>query len=245
MQWIKSKILNIKKWDNFFFSIFLENKVSSFIAGQFTKLALKIKDNFYFRFYSFISSSKDKRLEFFLKKEKEGYLSNLLFNLSINDYIYISKYSYGNFIIKNILKKDILWMICIGTSISPLLSILRSDINEIKKKFKKILFLYGVKYFKNIYYLDQLLFLKKYYGNNYLNLFFSISKEKKFNLIKNLNIIKGHINDIFINFKINKLINFNSSHFMICGNNNMINNITYNLKKKFHLNEENFTLEKY
>ncbi len=245
MQWIKSKILNIKKWDDFFFSIFLEKKNYSFIAGQFTKLALKIKNKFYFRFYSFISSSKDKNLEFFLKKEKRGYLSNLLFHLSINDYIYISKYSYGNFIIKNTYKKDMLFMICIGTSISPLLSILKSNVNEIKKKFKKIFFLYGVKYFKNIYYLDQLFFLKNNYGNDYLNLFFSISKEKKNNLIKNLNIINGHINDLFFYFKINKFINFNNSHFMICGNNNMINNITYSLKKNFHLNEKNFTLEKY
>ncbi len=246
MKWIKSIINKVKIWDKNYFSIFLDNNISPFLGGQFTKLGLKTNSGFYSRFYSFMNSYKDKELEFFLKKKKGGYFSNLLFYKSNNSIIYISKYSYGKFIIKNINNKNILWMLCIGTSISPFLSILKSDFQYIKKKFKKIFFLYGVKYFKNIYFLNQLIYFKKKYGLNYLNLFFFISREiniKYFNKFK-LNIISGHINNFFLEKKFYKYIN-NNSHFMICGNCNMVNNITNFLRKKFLIYTDNFSIEKY
>ncbi len=244
MEWIKNRIKKIKIWDENYFSIFLKNNISSFMGGQFTKLALKIKDNFCFRFYSFTNSCRDKNLEFFLKKVKRGYFSNLLFNLSPKSIIFISKNSYGRFIIRNISNKNVLWMLCIGTSISPFLSILKSDYKYIKKNFKKIFFLYGVKYLNNIYFLDLLLNFKKIYGSNYLNLFFSISREKKFKCLNKLNIINGHINNFFLKNILNKYID-NNSHFMICGNSNMVENIVSYLRKNFSIDINNFTIEKY
>ncbi len=244
MEWIKNRIKKIKIWDENYFSIFLKNNISSFMGGQFTKLALKIKNDFVFRFYSFTNSYRDKKLEFFLKKVKGGYFSNLLFNLSPKSIIYISKNSYGRFIIKNINNKNILWMLCIGTSVSPFLSILRSDYKYIKKNFKKIFFLYGVKYLNNIYFLDLLLNLKKIYGINYLNLFFSISREKNIKYLSKLNIINGHINNFFLKNILNQYID-NNSHFMICGNTDMVDNIVLYLKKNFSIDINNFTVEKY
>ncbi len=244
MQWIKTRVKKIKKWDDNFFSIFLENNINSFIGGQFTKLAFRDVNKFNFRYYSFVNSTKDKNLEFFIKKNKKNFFSNLLFNLIPNDYIYITKYSSGNFIINNISKIDILWMICIGTSIAPFLSILKSDYISIKKKFKRIFFLYGVKYLNKIFYLDKLLLFKKKYGFNYLNLFFAVSNNKNF-FIKKENIINGHINDFFLNFNLIKYINNNNNHFMICGNIKMINSITKILEKKFFINKKNITTEGY
>ncbi len=245
MKWIKNKINRIKIWNKNYFSIFLKNNISPFFGGQFTKLGLKTKYGFQFRFYSFVNSCSDKELEFFLKKKKNSYFSNLLFNMSFKN-IYISKYSYGKFIIKNINNKNILWMLCMGTSISPFLSILKSDYQYIKKKFKKIFFLYGVKYFKNIYFLDKLINLKKEYGLNYLNLFFFISREKKIKYFNKyqLNIYYGYINSFFLKKKYSKYIN-NNSHFMICGNSNMVNNIINILKKIYFINTSNFSIEKY
>ncbi len=244
MKWIKNKIIKIKKWNINYCSIFLKNNVSSFLGGQFTKLAFKNSDKFDYRFYSFINSNKCKELEFFLKRSKNSYFSNLLFNLVPNNIIYISKYSYGDFIIKNINRKNILWMLCIGTSISPLLSILKSDLKYIKNNFKKVFFLYGVKYFNYIYYLDQLLYLRKIYGLNYLKLFFSVSREKYINYKKEKNIIYGYIYDFFLYDILNKYIN-NNSHFMISGNIKMVNNIFDILIKKFLIKKNNITIEKY
>ncbi len=241
MKWIKNKIKKIKIWNKNYFSVFLNNNISSFYGGQFTKLGLKYKNKFYFRFYSFVNSYKDKELEFFLKKVKGGFFSNLLFNLNVGNIIYISKYSYGNFFIKNINNKEILWMLCIGTSISPFLSILKSDFVYIKKNFSKIFFLYGIKYLNNIFYFKKLFNFRKLYGFDYLNLFFFISRENKKN---NKNIIYNHIDNFFLQDFLVKYIN-NNSHFMICGNFNMVNKIIYCLKNKFFINVKNFSVEKY
>lgn len=245
MKWIKNRVIKIKKWNINYCSIFLKNNIDSFLGGQFTKLAFKNNNKFDYRFYSFINSNICKELEFFLKRKSNSYFSNLLFNLVINSVIYISKYSYGNLIIKNINKKKILWMICMGTSISPLLSILKSDFKYIKNNFRKIFFLYGVKYFNYIYYLDELLYLKKIYGLNYLNLFFFVSREKYINFKKEYNIINGYIDNFFLsNFFLNKYID-NNSHFMISGSIKMVNNIFNILVKKFLIKKSNISIEKY
>ncbi len=244
MKWIKNRVIKIKKWDKDYCSIFLKNNISSFLGGQFTKLAFKSNDKFDYRYYSFINSNKDKNLEFFLKKIKNSYFSNLLFNLIPNDIIYISKYSYGNFIINNINKKKILWMLSIGTSISPLLSILKSNLSYIKENFKKIFFLYGIKYMDKIFYLNDLLYLKKKYGFNYLNLFFSLSREKKKLNVKKFNFINGYINDFFLMKSLGKYIN-NNNYYMVSGNFKMVNNICDILKNNFLIKKENISIEKY
>ncbi len=244
MEWIKNRVIKIWKWNKNYCSILLKNKIYLFLGGQFIKLAFKINNKFDYRFYSFINSNKDKKLEFFFKKIKNSYFSNLLFNLIPNDKIYISKYSYGNFIIKNVSKKNILWMLSIGTSISPLLSILKSDFFYIKNNFKKIFFLYGVKYINNIFYLNDLLYLRKKYGFNYLNLFFSISREKKNINKKKLNFIYGYINNFFSMKLLGKYID-NNSHFMISGNFEMVNNIYNILKNNFLIKKKNISVEKY
>lgn len=237
--WIKSKIINICKWNNNLFSIFLKNNIKSFIPGQFTKLSLKINNKYIYRFYSFVNSYKDDFLEFYISKIKNGYFTNILYNLNIGDYIYISYYSYGNFIIYNFIKnKNIkyLWMICNGTGISPFLSILSSNYNIIKFNFLKVILVYGTDYFYNFIYLNKLLSLQNLYGYSFLNLNFFLSKEK--NKIKLPFFFNGRVSNISFYKKfqiINDIIIDNYSYFMLCGSNIMLKDVYNFLVNKFNI----------
>ncbi len=242
-KWIKNKIINIYKWNNKLFSIFLKNNIKPFISGQFTKLALNINNNYIYRFYSFVNSCNDKELEFYISKKYYGYFTNLLYKFNINDIIYISNYSYGKFTLLNIIKKKnikYLWMISNGTGISPFLSMLQNNLNIIKKFFNKVIFLYGTDYFNNFIYLNRLLYYQNIYGYNFLYFYFFLSKEK--NKIELPFFLNGRVSnlDFYNNFKINNnfLIN-NDSLFMLCGNSIMINNICNLLINNFNISIKN------
>lgn len=243
-------MLFIKKWKNNLFSIFIENNVSYFDSGQYTRLAVKTKnDQYVFRMYSFVNTYLEKRLEFYLLKVENGYLSNILYNLNIGDFVYVSKYSYGCFVFDNLPKVNNLWMISTGTGISPYLSILKKNVNLLKKKFKRIFLINSIKYCTDYNYQRVLLEFQKIYGCNYLYLITVVSREDNF--LKNTVNFTGRItylllNNILQNY-LNVKINLNHDHFMICGNPVMINDVCdiLNFKYKINLVNKHITIERY
>ncbi len=247
-KWIKSKVLDIKKWQNNLFKLVLENNIDSYIPGQFTRLAVRSKsnNNFIYGFYSFVSSPKEKKLEFYLLRVDNGYLSNIFYNLNINDYIFVSKKSSGVFTLKNVHKCQTLWMICSGSAIGPYISILNHDINIVKNLFQNIIFLYSIKYCSDFNYLDKFLYLRKLYGKKFFKILTFVSREK--NSISKTLKFNGRISTFFLNKNIFNLFKISSkekdNHFMICGNILMIKDIINILNNVYKI-KNNITLEKY
>ncbi len=248
LNWIKSKVINILKWNKYLFSLYLEKNINNFISGQFTRLAIKINNNYVYRYYSFINSPNEKLLEFYIYRLKDGYLSNILYNINIGDYIYVDNNNYGNFIIYNLFKNkkiNYLWMICTNTGISPFLSILEDNLLFFKNNIKKIIFIYGVKKIFDVVYINKILyFLNKY--NNYLdvNIFFSREKKIYFPYI----FYKGKVSNINLYYFIKNKNNINidiSNYFMICGNRNMVKDVVLILKKEFKIINNNIITEIY
>ena len=121
------------------FSIFLKAPISSFQAGQFTKLAVyddnKIKK--IQRAYSFVNAPSNTNLEIYIVRVKNGKLSNLLYNLKNGDNIFIKKNAYGFFVLKEIPDCETLWMFATGTAIGPYCSILQEGKDV--ERFKNII----------------------------------------------------------------------------------------------------------
>ncbi len=248
-KWIKTKIINICKWNNNLFTIYIDKNIKYFIPGQFIKLALLIKNKYVYRYYSFLNSYNDDYLEFYIYKVNNGYFSKKLFNLNIGDYIYISNISYGNFTLLNIINKKInyLWMICTNTGISPFLSILFSNILLLKNKFKHIFLIYGIKYLDDLIYINKLFKLLNIYNINFFSFLITLSKE-------NINFrlpffINGRVSNIELYNKIqkdNKIIINNKHFFMLCGNKNMIKDMSYFLKENYNfVLNKNFLIESF
>ncbi|WP_367670568.1 FAD-binding oxidoreductase [Sodalis-like secondary symbiont of Drepanosiphum platanoidis] len=246
-EWIIGKIIKINYWTKNLFSLILHASIDNFIAGQFAKLSIKVNGRKIQRAYSYVNAPKNKNLEFYISKIVQGKLSPLLFKLSINDELMISKKSYGFFILKNIplYCKD-LWMLSTGTAIGPFLSMIEQG--EDIKRFKNIVLVHAVSFLKDLNYFNKMIELKNKY-NNILKIQTIISREK----IKNS--LHGRIPLLISNGKLEKSIGLEinplKSHIMLCGNPNMVSdtqkilkkykNMNKNLKKKpGHITSENY-----
>ncbi|CAL4325535.1 FAD-binding oxidoreductase [Buchnera aphidicola] len=244
-EWIKAKILKIKKWNHNLFSIILKASISPFIPGQYTKLLLN-KDDRIQRAYSYVNSSSNSNLEFYIVLVPNGKMTSFLYNLKVNEEISISKKSFGFFTTREIPKKDILWMFATGTAIGPYLSILQEK-KEVFQ-FKKIVLIYAVRYYEDLNYLYLIKKIQRKYENKFH--FISITSRKK-----NTNSLFGRIPQLIENKLIEKRIGLNitkeTSHIMLCGNPEMVKETilllqkTRNMKKHLRRKPGEITSENY
>ncbi|QJC37720.1 ferredoxin--NADP(+) reductase [Enterobacteriaceae endosymbiont of Donacia bicoloricornis] len=247
-EWSIGKIKKITYWTENLFSIILNAKINNFYAGQFTRLALKINNKKIKRAYSYINSPQNKNYEFYISNIKNGKLSTNLYNLKVNDKIFISKNSSGIFTLNNIKSCENLWMLSTGTGIGPYLSILQDKICF--KKFSKIILVHSIRYIKDFSYLNL---LKKIQNKYFDQLIIQVILTRNINI--NKNILYGYIPNLIKNGKLEKKIglkiNNNNSHVMLCGNPEMIKQTqnflekTRNLSKNLKKQNGNITSERY
>ncbi|WP_343192590.1 FAD-binding oxidoreductase [Buchnera aphidicola (Taiwanaphis decaspermi)] len=245
--WVKAKVISIKKYNGNLLKIILHADILPFIAGQFTKFLIKKKNSIKIRrAYSYVNSPKSNNLEFYIVKIKKGVMTSKLFKLNIGDDLIISKKSFGFFILKNIPKSYYLWMFATGTGIGPYLSMLQDKNHTLK--FNNIILVHAVKYFKELCYLDLMYDLKKKYKGK-LIIKNVLSREYNSETLTGRipNLIKNKLLENSLNISMNK----NNSHVMLCGNPNMVKNtekvlIKYkNMKKHLNRNPGHITKENY
>lgn len=231
--WITGTVINIKKWTDKLFSLYIHANISPFIAGQFTKLSLHINGKKIQRAYSYVNAPNNSILEFYIVKISNGIFSPILNKLTIGNKIMISKYSNGFLIINEIPKCESLWMIATGTAIGPYLSMLQ-DYNSMNR-FKYLILVYAVRYLVDLNYINLIKKLQKKYINKlYVQTIVSREKHKKslFGRIPNL-INSGELED-----SIGLYLN-NKSHIMLCGNPKMVydtkNVLLHNRNMRIHL----------
>ncbi|WGS66287.1 ferredoxin--NADP(+) reductase [Enterobacteriaceae bacterium ET-AT1-13] len=244
--WVIGKVVNIEKYSNKLFKIFIKAYINNFISGQFTKIAIIKKKKIIQRAYSFVNASNNLILEFYILFISHGKLSRELFNLKINSKLLISRKSFGFFILKEIPYCEILWMFSSGTGVGPYLSILRENKNL--ERFKNLVLIHSNKFIKNCNYNSVIKNLRdNYYG-----------KLRVLNIISQENIygaLKGRINNLIYNGILEKTIglglDYRKSHVMICGNPLMIKSTKEiliklrNMKKHLHYIKGNITFERY
>ncbi|MFI4846884.1 MAG: FAD-binding oxidoreductase [Candidatus Makana argininalis] len=225
-KWVKGKVINIKHWTEDIFTLILNAPVNFFIAGQFTKIRLKINKKNIHRSYSYVNTPKSDHLEFYLISIKTGKLSKYLNILKKGDIVYLRKESLGSFILNNIQSCKNLWMISTGTAIGPYLSILKHK--EGINKFEKIILVHSVRLNKEFNYENKIKILKNKYKNKLL---FKkiISREQVYQSISGR--IPLLIYNGILEYSVNLNINKKNSHVMLCGNPDMIKDTTKILEK--------------
>ncbi|WP_343155138.1 FAD-binding oxidoreductase [Buchnera aphidicola (Kurisakia onigurumii)] len=246
---INAKITKIKKWSEKLFSIRLKSSINNFIPGQFNRIVMKYDDSkeTIQRAYSYVNPPNNKNIEFYIVLIPNGKLTTKLYQLKKNDILQIYKNSFGFFTIEEIPTCENIWMIATGTAIGPYLSILQYKKN-INKKFKKIILIYAVRYYKDLNYLKLLNKLKKKYkGKLYIQII--LSREKKINTLYGR--IPFLLQEKIIEKKIGVFINKDNTHIMLCGNPNMVKQTNkilvekYFLKKNLRREPGNITIEHY
>lgn len=234
-EWVSGRITKIIYWTKNLFSVIINSPIDKFEAGQYAKISVNINGKKIRRAYSYVNPPNDKNLEFYLINIPSGKLSSKLYSLKVKDKILISKKALGFFTINTITPCENLWMLSTGTAIGPYLSILRDYKNTKLEKFNKIILVHAVRFKSDLSYIKIMKDLKNYY-NNKLIIRIIISRENI------TNYLTGRIPILIENQSLEKSvgikINNKNTHFMICGNPNMVHDTQKILIKKYSMKKK-------
>ena len=219
-QWVSGKITEVNWWTPTLFTIKVAADVAPFQAGQFTKLAKTIGEKRIARAYSYVNAPKDPVLEFYLTEVEGGKLTSGLVELSVGDSIDVESKANGFLTIEESPKREILWMIASGTGIGPFLSILADG--KVWDKYQQVVLIHSVRFNTDLTYQDFIHAHQKLFKQfTYLPLVTRESPERG---------LEGRVTDLiksseFVNYcNLEKLPE--DSHFMICGNPQMVKDLT-------------------
>lgn len=164
--WIPSKVINNRHWNNNLFSLILRANLEPFKAGQFTKLSLEIDGKKIQRAYSFVNPPSDNRIEIYATRVAEGILSPRLHALKSGDTVLVSARASGFFTLNEVPDSKHLWLLATGTAIGPYLSILRD--HEVWKRFRKIVLIHAVRFASDLSYQAEINALKAQYPDQFI-----------------------------------------------------------------------------
>ncbi|GMM86802.1 ferredoxin--NADP reductase [Pseudoalteromonas sp. MTN2-4] len=218
-QWVSGKITEVNWWTPTLFTIKVAADVAPFQAGQFTKLAMTIGDKRIARAYSYVNAPKDPVLEFYLTEVEGGKLTSGLAELEAGGSIDVEAKANGFLTIEESPKREILWMIASGTGIGPFLSILADG--KVWDKYQQVVLIHSVRFNTDLTYQDFIHAHQKLFKQFiYLPLVTREMPEKG---------LRGRITDLIRNNEIAQLFKHErlpeDSHFMICGNPDMVKDL--------------------
>lgn len=226
-EWVEGKIVDNIHWTENLFSLRIDADVAKFTAGQFTSLALDIDGERVARPYSYLSAPGQSPVEFFFYTASGGVLSNALVKLESGDPVWLKKNANGFFVLNEVPEARDMWMMATGTGIAPFLSILNTD--EPWQRFERIVLVYAVRKEADMRYLDVIEAFESDYGERFSFKPF-VSRERVDNTIEGR--IPAAIDNGLLEESVGWEMSPERSHFMLCGNPDMVRDVTALLKTR-------------
>ena len=84
-KWVHGEVVNVKHWTESLYSVSVSAPEVKFVAGQYTKLSLSLKNEEVARPYSFVNSPDEEFLEFYSVSVPNGPLSTAMQTLKKGD----------------------------------------------------------------------------------------------------------------------------------------------------------------
>ena len=225
-KWVHGEVVNVKHWTESLYSVSVSAPEVKFVAGQYTKLSLSLKNEEVARPYSFVNSPDEEYLEFYSVSVPNGPLSTAMQTLKKGDSIKVGPRGNGFLILEEIPNVENIWMLATGTAIGPYLSILKTK--DSWDKFKKVVLVHAVRYKKELTYQDTINTLKEEYKDRFIYITYVSREDSEYSL-------KGRIpKDIgngVLEKKADLKMKSDNTHVMICGNPEMLKDTTMELKK--------------
>lgn len=240
---IKVIVTDVKQWsDNLFSFKTTRPDGFKFTAGQFARLGVNpndlkqlqsqnLPDENIFRAYSIVSSPYDEFLEFFSVVIPDGSFTSKLKYLQIGDTLQLNPTLFGYLTLTRYqtpLPKD-LWLLATGTGVAPFLSILKTL--EVWENYQSIVLVYSARMPQELAYVDEISQLKNMYGEKGAKFIFVpiITREPFDGLTERLpKLIENGALENFVKLK----FDVGSSHVMLCGNPQMVEDTKDALKNK-------------
>lgn len=256
------KVLDKTVWTPYLFS-FRTTRPDGFRfeAGQFARLgvnpaALRAtansgSDETIFRAYSLVSSPYDDFLEFFSVVAKGGAFTSQLQHLQAGDPLFLEQNAYGFLTLSRYQSPEPsdLWLLATGTGVAPFLSMLQSL--ELWRRYRRVALAYSVRSASDLAYTEKISRLQSDFAalvDDPARFYFApiVTQEKTQPLGRRLP-------DLLRSGALFEAVGFamrpESSHIMLCGNPNMVEDTKETLKQMgFSMNRRgqgNIAVENY
>ncbi|MBO1279516.1 ferredoxin--NADP reductase [Acinetobacter nosocomialis] len=226
------KVLSVHRWTPTLFSFTMTRPSHfKFTAGQFARIGLKVGEELVVRAYSVVSSPFDETLEFFSIVVPDGAFTSNLQHLKVGDELYLEKIPYGYLTLARYqqpLPHD-LWLLATGTGLAPFLSMLQDF--ETWSNYQKINLVYSVRTADELAYVDRIQEIAETFGEGHVGFKFIpiITRDPSAPLHERLPILieNGELEKV-AGLELNPA----SSHVMLCGNPQMVDDTKEALKRR-------------
>ncbi|RSN99004.1 ferredoxin--NADP reductase [Acinetobacter pittii] len=226
------KVLSVHRWTPTLFSFTMTRPAHfKFTAGQFARIGLKVGEELVVRAYSVVSSPFDETLEFFSIVVPDGAFTSNLQHLKVGDELYLEKIPYGYLTLARYqqpLPHD-LWLLATGTGLAPFLSMLQDF--DTWSKYQKINLVYSVRTAAELAYVDRIQEIAETFGEGHNGFKFIpiITRDPSAPLHDRLPIL---IENGELEKSAGIELNPASSHVMLCGNPQMVDDTKEALKRR-------------
>lgn len=213
----KVALLARRDWAEGLFSITLDKHDVEFEPGQFVNLALDIDGARVRRSYSIASAPGD-ALEFYITRVESGVLTRQLEHLRPGDPVWVEARPAGFFTLSWLPDTATeLWMLATGTGLGPFLSMLRAE--RIWDRFERVVLVHCARYRSHLAYRDELCELERRHQRfRYLPIATREPPE--------VDVCAGRIPSLIEDGELERRADLpfdeRTSHFMLCGNPQMI-----------------------
>ena len=219
--WLEGRVIENRHWTPALFSLRLAGPEFDFAAGQFVKLALDIDGERVARPFSFVNPPGELPLDFYGVIVPGGPLSPRLACLQPGDGVYLSSKPAGFLVLSEVSPAEELWLLATGTGIAPFLSILRTPTPW--TRYARVILVHAVRRADELVYRDTLDALVRTHGERFRAVSF-VSREEARGALAGR--IPAAIGDGRLEAAAACTIAAERSQFMLCGNPDMVKDVT-------------------
>jgi ferredoxin/flavodoxin---NADP+ reductase len=148
--WLAGRVMENRHLTESLFSLRVEGVRLRFEAGQFVRIALDVNGERVARAFSFVNAPHDPLLEFYGVIVPEGPLSPRLAQLNRGEPLYVASNPAGFLVLAEVPQAETLWLLATGTGLAPFLSLLRTD--GLWKRFRQVVLVHAVRHARELTY---------------------------------------------------------------------------------------------
>ncbi|MGZ8252230.1 MAG: ferredoxin--NADP reductase [Methylophilaceae bacterium] len=222
--WNTGTVIRQKQWNEKLFSLYIEAEIEPFQAGQFVKIALELGGEIVGRPYSLVNGPDSRPLELYYINVPNGQLTSALVKLDVGDTILVTPRAHGFMILDEIPQAKNLWLLATGTGVGPFLSMLTTA--KLWQRFGQVILVYAVRTLQELSYQERISQVLAKHANQFSYVPF-ISREASTFAIPGR--IPQAIDNGTLELHAGVKINASDSHFILCGNPQMIEDTTNSL----------------
>ena len=226
-QWLKGTVVDRRGWADGLVSLRVNAPVEPYRAGQFIKLGLEIDGEVIGRPYSLVNPPHMQPLDFCFSVVPGGPLSGRLATLRAGDAVLVAPRAAGFLTLEELPLARHLWMVASGTGIGPFVAILRSE--DLWNRFERVVLIHAVRRCADLLYGEEIRAVAAAHSGSFVFVPFVSRESTDFALPGR---VPTAIADGSLERRAGTAISADASHFMLCGNPDMVRDVTAALQAR-------------